>query len=241
MQQKLFIAGASKQWLQIAQISINRKWFRIDEIFIFIFQPVPWTVVVAGIGEYTVVRWLDYSWNSFSNLQSGMKTRSLCATHSDWTKATKQKERNNSNGTIRRVNRICVLRTWCEIRMFIVNIKTCRRHDVIGHIICIRALYECIECMRAVLPTESREVKRKNCEKIVIECVWHWHTPHTLTASHSTTRECAGEILMRFEVCRTRPPNHLFDMPWWYADYCTCIDFAGGNRTKSECEALRRS
>lgn len=157
----------------------------------------------------------------------------------DW-KATKQKENNNSNGTNGRANRICVLRTWCEIRMFIVNIKTCRRHDVIGHIICIRALYECIGCRRAVLPKQSREMRKKNCEKIVIECVWHTpYTAHSDCVTFDDTRVCRWNI----NAFRSVPHNHLLYMPhrWWYADYCTCIDFAGGHRTKSECDALRRS
>lgn len=207
MQQILFIAGATKR-TNINQTEVIPNWWNIH----FYFSAM---ALDSGRCWYRRVhsRSLISSFLEFfyqlavrnQNEDAVIVCRTLGLDEGNETNK-KKKRSNNSNGTNRRVNRICVFGTWCETRMFVVNIKTCRRHDVIGHIICIRALHECIECMRAVFGEGvSREEEEKLRENRNRMCLALAHTPTECVTFDDTMQsvECAGEILMRSEVCRT--------------------------------------
>lgn len=149
MQQILFIVrlfGAGMQRLQkkkTVQISIKRKWFRIYENFILsFFQRV--SFVNAECCSLSIEwwstqldRWLVCSRNSFGQFAVGHRNRKD-SVHFVWTRdgeTKKNKTNNNSNHPMSKSNWcVSVFGTWWETWMLIVNIKTCHRHDVIGHI-----------------------------------------------------------------------------------------------------------
>lgn len=123
------------------------------ELMKFLFYFAKTVELDSGRCSYVVPKrtqfdgWLLYFRNSFWQFVLSYLNRKWWNCVHTWihkprkTDATTQNGiTTDSHGNSARVNRICVFGTWWETRMFIVNIKTCHRHGVIGHIY----LYTCI-------------------------------------------------------------------------------------------------